>query len=1199
MLCGTLQGEVIPRGCAYLIAFDTGTDQRENRDNAREPWRSVTGPGVLRIGSVTQAPVLCIAWVVLLGQSSDTDDIMFTTPIVCIASQRETNLSAKNISEDPRLVGIATELAASKPVVETVMDEIQPFILLETDVRGKLDVNNATDAFPCTPLQEGLMALSVKQPGSHIAKHFYKLAEGIDEQRFRRAWEGSVDACDTLRTEIVSVDGKAIQVVKEKGSSWEETKGMTLEDFTCLTKGYKMTYGSRLSRHAIVTHDDELYFVWVIHQSITDDWSLRIIEKTFQNLYWGLDAPVIAPFNRFVQYVQSLDTVAASTYWLGELEGSLALSFPPARCAETDATSHFHERTIYLGMPTDDHITRDTILRAAWSILLARRNGTSDVIFGATVAGRSAPVTGLQEMVGPAIATVPVRLSVWDGCTVSSFLQGVQQQASIMAPHEQFGLQNIAQLSQSAREACEFSSLLIIQPLQSFDQTEEEREPVVTCGEEEHDRAKREMSSYFNYPLVLSMSVHHDRVEVRFFYSSSVLTEIQVKTLGRQLEHVVCQLVADRGAYLETVSLISDWDVAHALQASRLTAKPPSCVHWLIENRILKQPDAPAVVSQDGNLTYLQLGLHASKLAAHIQTLGVKPEVMIPFCFPKSTWAIVSMLAIQMAGAAFVPLDPSAPIERLKSIIDDTEAPLVLASPSCAENLEALGTQIVSVDEAYVRTLPELTAAIESKVRPHNASFVIFSSGSIGKPKGIIHEHRAVVASAMGFGMTPRWSPSDRVFQFCVYTYDMGILDVLVGLIHGACICSPTNDERRNDLIGAINRTQANIISLTPTAAGLIDPERVPSVKRLLLSGEAITKNLLRRWASHVQIHGYYGPAEASVCAWRADMQLLQGSAANIGVPLNSAFWVVEPGDPYQLVPIGGVGELLIQGSSLARGYLDTDKGSNAGWLEDIDWLPGGGKPTRAYRTGDLVRRNEDGTFEYLGRTDSQIKYHSQRIELGEIEGQIQKALPGNMDAMVDIILDRKTQEYNLAAILWYGSGSESDKDTVQLVQDVTDEMRSLIYRLDAFLDQKLPFYMVPSFFLIFEGTPDQTASGKVNRRKLKGLASDAPALSKAAFRINALENTEPPSTVLELQLRDLWARALDIEPDLISRNSHFFRIGGDSIAAVRLVAMAGEEGLIMDVMTIFTHPRLLAIACILSETSPPSGNPGSATLTN
>lgn len=377
------------------------------------------------------------------------------------------------------------------------------------------------------------------------------------------------------------------------------------------------------------------------------------------------------------------------------------------------------------------------------------------------------------------------------------------------------------------------------------------------------------------------------------------------------------------------------------------------------------------------------------------------------------------MVAIQMAGGALVPIDPAFPLNRKQGTVDDTQAKLILTAPNCKASVNGLEIDTIwEISAEFFLALKDepLDQPLEAKVKPENAAFVIFTSGSTGKPKGLLHEHKSLCSTSKAWTENGHVHPGTRVYTYSHYTFDVGIVDVMATLYAGACVCVPSEDDRFNNIAGSIKALQATWIFLTPTVASLIDPADVPTLKTVILGGEPSTTELLHRWNSKVDLYTAYGPAEALTNSLRSIAATASVAPRNIGKPLVSAYWVCRPDDIKTLVPVGSIGELIIQGPMLARGYISASPEANAAWLENVDWLPGG--VTRAYRTGDLVRRMADGTFDYIGRQDSQVKVRGQRVELGEIESHIRNHLPENMNVAVDVLRSDDTGSENVTAMM-------------------------------------------------------------------------------------------------------------------------------------------------------------------------------------
>ena len=634
--------------------------------------------------------------------------------------------------------------------------------------------------------------------------------------------------------------------------------------------------------------------------------------------------------------------------------------------------------------------------------------------------------------------------------------------------------------------------------------------------------------------------------------------------------------MAEPTTVAKEIPIFSAVDTARVLEDTLEPEWVESCTHWKIAERIKNQPDAPAIVSWDAQFTYGEFGKMVQKLAGKLQQLGVGPEVFVPVCFPKSAWAPVAMSAIMFAGGAFATLDPTAPKERLQSILDDTQAKLVLVHPETESVLDGLNVEVFSVHEESVTALPDPESPVLADTTPDNASLIIFTSGSTGKPKGMIHTHRSMCSSAHGYGNDMHMGPGTRLFQFSAYTFDVGMMDNLTPLMQGACICIPSNEERMNDLVGVINRMKADFVFLTPTVADLLTPQEVPTLKTVCLVGEAVTKKVREKWTgkdSKVQLIGGYGPGEASFCAQHLDLSKAP-RPTNIGRTVQARFWLVDPANARHLVPVGCIGELVVEGPTLARGYINVDAKNAANWIEDANWLPGEGSKRRAYKAGDLLRRNEDGTFEFAGRGDTQIKLHGQRIELGEIESRVHEFLPSDMIGVVDVVRGGESSQDTIMVFLWFTEGPNYKEEKPHLMDELSDDMRKIIQDLETNLRSVLAGYMIPSSYPLIVGQPEKSVSGKVDRKALNALGKSMSAQDKLKFSSDG-GVSEPPTTATEFKLRDLWSQLLNISTEEIGKHDSFLRVGGDSVSAIQLVRLARENGISLTVATIFECPQL------------------------
>ncbi|KAI1377226.1 hypothetical protein F4677DRAFT_453975 [Hypoxylon crocopeplum] len=520
-----------------------------------------------------------------------------------------------------------------------------------------------------------------------------------------------------------------------------------------------------------------------------------------------------------------------------------------------------------------------------------------------------------------------------------------------------------------------------------------------------------------------------------------------------------------------------------------------SCLHDLILEQCRLRPSEMAICSWDGNMTYKELDNLSLRLANHLMKLGVGPEVFVLSCFEKSTWAIVARLAILRAGGAYISIFASDPPVYLESVIVRTKTRILLTDSCFVGRFQGIVPTLIELSPEWLRSLPEGSQTCET-VRPDSACLVLFTSGSTGTPKGIIQSHQAYAAAITNYARDLQLDSRTRFLQFDDYAFDISNLEFLVPLVLGGCCCVPGPMKTIHDLTREINLSSADTIFLTPTVAIKLEPRDVPHLKTLCVGGEPLPKGLVTKWSdSATKLVNQYGMGEVAICC-ALNTKIEPVGGAKVGRPSTGTIWLVDPSSPDKLMPIGAVGEILVEGPHLSRGYLDdtATRRTEAGFLKVIPpWvvkMHPNRIHTRMYRSGDLGRLNHDGTITYLGRKDTILKLDGCKIDALEVEHQAKKCLSNNDNIIVDLLGSINGQdEPSLTALIYLDGHPDSTPPTANAVPVLTDATTDTfahkkIEEIQESIAQSLPYYMMPTRFVLMSWLP-RTASKKVDRKKI------------------------------------------------------------------------------------------------------------------
>ncbi|KAM3424719.1 hypothetical protein BST61_g6706 [Cercospora zeina] len=1115
-------------------------------------------------------------------------DSILSMRLVALARREGVILSVADIFNQPTLRALASTARSDTDSSEHVP---APFSLLgECDtemIRAQVATHcnvsetQIVDVFPCTSLQAGLLALTSRHEGDYIWQMAFQLRAGIDPPRFKRAYEALVVSTSILRTRIVHISelDSPVQAIVDEPVHWHESTGKV-----------RMGLGTPLS-HVTLTSDPgstKTYFTWSLHHSIYDGHSMQLLMNALRDAYEGHEIQPLTPYQSFIKHVTATsETSHEAEFWSRQFTGLEAARYPPLPAQEhvPRVDTSVEHKIDNLGS-TPRGFTLATCLRAAWALLLTQLTGRTDTVYGAVVTGRHAPLSGIESCAGPTLATVPVRVLLDYDSSLKQLLEQIQHQATDMIKFEQTGLQRVRTISEEAEEACNFQSLMVINALTTQDgHLSGAWDALFDMSDLDFDLNKTNRDDAFAthaLTLVFDQDDSQD-IHLTLFSDSQVVTSAEAVNISRQLEHILRLICKPESGNKKVgqLNLASRDDLTEIWKWNREVPKPVSvCVHEIFRETVRRQPNAQAVCSWDGTLTFAQLDQLSTRLSGHLSRLGVRRATMVPLYFEKSMWMTVALWAVMKAGGASAGNDVTQPKERLRKIVGQVKSKVVLASAQSADFVQSLvqpDTEVVIVDEAHIQDMPPC-GPVDSGVQPSDTLFLVFTSGSTGEPKGVIITHENVAsaiylqAEALEIG-----KPGARLLDFASYAFDVTWQSNVMAVAQGSCVCVPSDFQRQNHLSQAMAELQVTSATLTPLVAETLDLEVVKGLRYIEMGGEMVSDALIKRMPTRVRVA--YGPSEATLGVAYAKKD--RGDVG-IGPPSGMCAWLVDPITSDRLVGRGCIGELWIEGPLVSPGYMNDPAKTATAFIEDPPWLIAGGPGSaaslgrrgRLYKTGDLVRYAPNGHLIYVGRKDVQVKIRGQRVELSEIESIVTREIRNSLNehsagletisVVADLVSPKDVKNSLLVAFVSL---------RIRVGIDVEPLLRSAHARVAAHAAS----YMVPVAYMLLKSMP-RTTTGKADRRELRKLASSKEIGEFFDPSRLSIGRERMPSTPAERALQTVWKSTLKISRPIMTTDN-FFLLGGDSIKAMKLVSVIRQSGRSLTVADVFKHPVLEDLA--------------------
>lgn len=874
------------------------------------------------------------------------------------------------------------------------------------------------------------------------------------------------------------------------------------------------------------------------------------IPNGLPKIYWNSERsrhvkhPAIVQTAEIVAKAPATSGYSSIEFWQSALAGGECAPYPTLP-PFVDSPEADKEVEYQFSEPRDltGEISTSTLVRAAWALITGSMTESDDVVFGvASVRGNT---------------IIPVRVRLNPDLKVREYLKVAQQQATEALLHEQVGLDRIAKSSPDCQKACMFQTVLV--------QSQDSDSP----------------KGLDKYGLTIHLQLDSGQMNAKASFDSRVIEPLIVFKLLRRLEFLMHQLNnASPHAALKNLEILLQSEIDQIREWN--SGVPPvveRCIHDIVKEHVQAYPEAPAVCAWDGELTYRELNDLSSQVASHLANLGVGPERVVPLCFEKSMWTVVAMLSVLKAGGTFVLLDPGLPEGRLQGITQKVQAETAITSKSCQKQLTPFVRQIVVLSKEAMQSFKSQGQQLLSqlpKAAPSNSAYIIFTSGSTGEPKGCVVEHRSYCSAAFGHGKILGMSRNIRALQFGSYNFAGAIMEMLMTMIYGGCICIPSEEDRSVNLASTIGRLNANWAFLTATVLALLRPEDVPSLRTICVGGEPIRSSQIRDWAPKVQLRQTYGSAETAAVVSSAGLDPTS-VVTSVGKATTCRCWLTNPTNTSQLVPIGAPGEVIFEGPVIGRNYIGNQQKTAEAFVKAPSWRTALGPvaaSSRFYRTGDLASYRSDGSIELLGRKDTQVKLRGQRIELGEIEHQARLSSPELKEVAVELTVIGGSGP-KLVGFLVLKCSRENVNDGGVIIDD---RIRAVIRTVKTQLETVLPHYMVPSVLFPIQKLP-LTASGKTDRRILRQMGAALTAEQISDLQLKVVGEKRQPSTQSEKRLQQIWSKVLNIDSANICLDDSFFQLGGDSITAMKVVSEARTYGMNLQVADIFRQDVLIDLA--------------------
>jgi amino acid adenylation domain-containing protein len=1054
------------------------------------------------------------------------------------------------------------------------------------------------DQYSLSPMQQGMLfhALFDQRRGLYVDHAVFDFPDhALNVDAFRRAWQRVVDRHPSLRASFhwkgLDAPVQRIHANVDLSFEVEDWRHLSMSDrehrleiyrTTDRDRGFTLTEAPLMRWRVFRLGDDHFRCLWTIHHLLADGRSALVILREVFALYEafsrGSDVqwPVPPSFREHVSRLDRQDRQAAESFWRKTLQGFTA---PTPLVVDRPSDSRFDgspieremrlrpETTAALKALADRHLlSLGTFVQGAWALLLSRYSGEEDVVFGAVRSCRRSSIEGAESIVGVFMNTVPIRVRVpWDASLVP-WLKGLRLQQVPLLRYEHTPLVDVQRWSDLPARTPLFESVLDFADF-SLDATLRE------LGSLWHTSTLK-IHEKTNFALTIYAAAEPD-LTIKIAFDPTRFEDDAIRRMLGHLETLFEAMAAQPNQRLGDLPLLTPAEERQLLvewNDTRVEYPRHACIHQLFEAQVERTPDGIALCFEDRRLTYRELNRRANQLARRLGNAGVCPGARVGVSMERSLDLMVGLLGILKAGAAYVPLDPSFPKDRLRFIIDDAAIGVLVTQERLARALGNHELRSICIDTDSSAIAHEPGGNLETSVSSDDLAYVMYTSGSTGQPKGVRVRHRNVVNFFAGMDAAIDGGRPGVWLAVTSISFDISVLELFWTLTRGfKVIVHSAEETAAAPAVRSFYSIPAQIAAhgvthfqCTPSMARMLSVRSdslrgLAPLRTMLVGGEALPADLADQLQHFVsgEILNMYGPTETTIWSTTAVVER-DRRPVPIGRPIaNTQTYILDR--RCHPVPVGVPGELFIAGDGVAAGYHHRPTLTADRFVENPFSTEPDGK---MYRTGDVARYCPDGAIEFLGRVDHQVKIRGHRIELGEIEAVLQRH-PGVAEAVVVAREDHPGDQRLVGYVVPLGP------------QTITNS------ELRAYSSGKLPKEMVPAVCVIVDSLP-RTPNGKLDRRAL-------PAPDHA--RQDTQRVFVAPRDRVESELTRMWERILSVHP--IGVTDSFFELGGHSLLAVSLFAQIEKTfGKTLPLATLFEGPTIEQLAAILQRDVPSSSSP-------